>query len=96
MKASDIKQVKRTLELLETVNYKLSLLQKEDCSISVAVQCPTPKGKAFEWVVNHDMSGVINPVDLNPVIKMLAIQQFSDLRQQIVDELIVLGVDPNA
>ena len=96
MKASDLKRVQSLLEMLSCVKEKITVLKLDDVRIQVGAS-GTIEGRRHDvMIVLNQNIGCLKEDTLNPVIKLILLQQMEELKESVELDLQALGVDPNA
>ena len=96
MKASDLKRVQSLLETLSYVKEKITVLKSNDVRIQLSASGTTKKGRHDVMIVQNQKIGCLKEDALNPVIKLILLQQMEELKESVERDLQALGVDPNA
>ena len=96
MKASDLKRVQSLLETLSYVKEKITVLKSNDVRIQLSASGTTKKGRHDVMIVQNQKIGCLQEDALNPVIKLILLQQMEELKESVERDLQALGVDPNA
>ena len=95
MKASDLKRVQSLLETLSYVKEKITVLKSNDVRIQLSASGTTKKGRHDVMIVQNQKIGCLQEDALNPVIKLILLQQMEELKESVERDLQALGVDPN-
>ena len=96
MKASNLERVQSLLETMSYVNGKIEVLKSDDVRIQVSASGTTKKGRHDVMIVQNQKIGCLQEDTLNPVIKLILLQQMEELKESVERDLQALGVDPNA
>ena len=96
MKASDLKKVRSLLETLTFVKEKIRVLKADDVHLQIAAWGFIDNRRHDVSVVLNQNKGCLQEDELNPVIKMILLQQMEELKESIERGIAALGVDPNA
>ena len=96
MKASNLERVQSLLETLSYVKEKIEVLKSNDVHIQVSAFGTTKKGRHDVMIVQNQKIGCLKEDALNPVIKLILLQQMEELKESVERDLQALGVDPNA
>ena len=96
MKASNLKRVQSLLEKLSYVEEKITVLKLDDVRIQVSASGTMGERRHDVVIVRNQNIGCLKEDALNPVIKLILLQQMEELKESIERDLQALGVDPNA
>ena len=96
MKASNLKRVRSLLETLEYVKEKICVLKADNVHLQISAWGFLDDKRRDVVVVRNQNGGCLQEEELNPVIKMILLQQMEELKESIESDLTALGVDPNA
>lgn len=96
MKASNLKRVRSLLETLTYVKEKIELLKADGVHLQISAWGFVDNKRRDVAVVRNQNEGCLQEDELNPVIKMILLQQMEELKESIERDLVALGVDPNA
>ena len=96
MKASDLKRVQSLLEKLSYIKEKITVLKSDDVRIQVSASGTIGERRHDVVIVRNQNIGCLKEDDLNPVIKLILLQQMEGLKESVERDLQALGVDPNA
>ena len=96
MKASNLKRARSLLETLTYVKEKICLLKEDDVHLQISAWGFVDNKRCDVVVVRNQTVGCLQEDELNPVIKMILLQQMEELKESIERDLTALGVDPNA
>ena len=96
MKASDLKRVQSLLEKLSYIKEKITVLKLDDVRIQVSVSGTVGERRHDVVIVRNQTIGCLKEDALNPVIKLILLQQMEELKESVERDLQALGVDPNA
>lgn len=96
MKASDLKKVSSLLETLTLVKEKIRVLKADDVHLQISAWGFVDNKRHDVSVVRNQHEGCLKEEKLNPVIKMILLQQMEEIQESIERGIAALGVDPNA
>lgn len=96
MKASDLKRVQSLLEKLSYIKEKITVLKLDDVRIQVSASGTIGERRHDVVIVRNQNIGCLKEDALNPVIKLILLQQMEELKESVERDLQALGVDPNA
>ena len=96
MKASNLSTVRSLLEKLTYVKEKIRVLKADDVHLQIFAWGFVDNKRRDVSVVRNQTEGCLQEEELNPVIKMILLQQMEELKESIERDLAALGVDPNA
>ena len=96
MKASDLKKVQSLLEKLSYIKEKITVLKLDDVRIQVSASGTIGERRHDVVIVRNQNIGCLKEDALNPVIKLILLQQMEELKESVERDLQALGVDPNA
>ena len=96
MKASNLKRVRSLLETLRYVKEKICILKADKVRLQISAWGFLDDTRRDVMVVRNQTEGCLQEDELNPVIKMILLQQMEELKESIERDLVSLGVDPNA
>ena len=83
------------MEMLSCVKEKIEVLKSNGVRIQVSA-FGTIGGKRHDVVIVQNQNiGCLKEVALNPVIKLILLQQMEELKESVERDLQALGVDPN-
>ena len=96
MKASNLKRVQSLLEKLSYIKEKITVLKLDDVRIQVSASGTIGERRHDVVIVRNQNIGCLKEDALNPVIKLILLQQMEELKESVERDLQALGVDPNA
>ena len=96
MKASNLKRVQSLLEKLSYMKEKITVLKSDDVRIQVSASGAIGERRHDVVIVRNQNIGCLEEDALNPVIKLILLQQMEELKESVERDLQALGVDPNA
>ena len=96
MKASNLKRVQSLLEKLSYMKEKITVLKSDDVRIQVSASVVIGERWHDVVIVQNQNIGCLKEDALNPVIKLILLQQMEELKESVERDLQALGVDPNA
>ena len=96
MKASNLKRVQSLLEKLSYMKEKITVLKSDDVRIQVSASGTIGERWHDVVIVRNQNIGCLKEDALNPVIKLILLQQMEELKESVERDLQALGVDPNA
>ena len=96
MKASNLKRVQSLLEKLSYMKEKITVLKLDDVRIQVSASGTIGERRHDVVIVRNQNIGCLKEDALNPVIKLILLQQMEELKESVERDLQALGVDPNA
>ena len=96
MKASNLKRVQSLLETLSYVEEKITVLKSDDVRMQVSASGTIGERTHDVVIVRNQNIGCLKEDTLNPVIKLILLQQMEELKESVERDLQALGVDPNA
>ena len=96
MKASNLKRVQSLLEKLSYMKEKITVLKSDDVRIQVSASVVIGERWHDAVIVQNQNIGCLKEDALNPVIKLILLQQMEELKESVERDLQALGVDPNA
>ena len=96
MKASNLKRVQSLLETLSYAKGKIEVLKSNNARIQVSASGTIGETRHDVMIVQNQKIGCLKEDALNPVIKLILLQQMEELKESVERDLQALGVDPNA
>ena len=96
MKASNLERAQSLLEMLSYVKEKIEVLKSNDVCIQVRAFGTIRERRHDVVIVQNQNNGCLKEDTLNPVIKLILLQQMEELKESVERDLQALGVDPNA
>ena len=96
MKASNLERAQSLLEMLSYVKEKIEVLKSDDVRIQVRAFGTIGERRHDGVIVQNQNTGCLKEDALNPVIKLILLQQMEELKESVERDLQALGVDPNA